>query len=210
MFVIPCKYSNSNNFIEPLINSIKLYMPNEKIAIYDSYSEDLSYLDKFEGIDIYCNNKGYVDSAIWNAYNTYKIEQFFYVLHDSMLLNGNVDYLRNNEFTSYMYFNSAWDNQYQINYSKEQINKTQIQWKDSFIGLFGITFFCKREVLDKLNNVGLSNIIPSNKNEMMASERIWGLALEHIGVDITKNTIKGDFSNRFQNAIIDKFFVGRE
>ena len=196
MFVIPC--FNLDNRIINLVDSIRKFHTQDKILICDSNSSDKNYINilknKYENIFFEYDNKHYVDSAIWKAYESFKDEDIFYVLHDSMIVNQSLEEFTNKEFTSYMYFNTCWHNEAQKNYAKLSLeSKTSLEFKDNFNGLFGITFITKRSVLDKLYEKGLNKVLPSSKNEMMASERIWGMCLEQIGIDFINNTIKGNF-----------------
>jgi hypothetical protein len=211
MFIIPCKYTKKSNIFE-LIESINKFHPNEKILICDSESDDKSYLDnfsKYENIEKSFENKGYVDSAIWKAYNDYPEEDFFFIIHDSMLLYRNLDSYKNFDFTSYMHFDGFFDNPEQKNYIKNNIEKTNFEFREHFTGLFGITFFCKRFILDSLKKKGLDKIIPSNKNQMCGSERIWGMCLEQIGIDIKMSSVVGEYTPRPKSKILGKNFLNR-
>lgn len=207
MFVIPCKYNEKSNIIG-LITKIKELYHDEKILVCDSFSDDKSYLEKLN-TEIILENKNYVDSAVWSAYENYPDENYFYVLHDSMVLHKK---LPKEDFVSYMYFTGAYDNYIQEEYVRKSLSDMNITHKNNgeFIGLFGITFSCKREILDKLYNKGLNKILPSNKNEMCGSERIWGIVLKEIGIDITKHSIVGKYMVNPISDVLSKFLLLRK
>lgn len=217
MFVIYCRYSKQHDFIFNLVESIRKFHPEEKIVVYDSNSEDISYIYplflQYGNIWIEEGNNHYGDSALWNAYNSFPNEQFFYLFQDSMIVKQNLDYLKEKDFTSFMHFDypEKYDSIEQKEYCKSQIEKTELTWCDDYVGLFGITFYCKRSVLTELKNKGLDKCLPISKIEMQGSERVWGIALKNIEIDITKDTICGDYFNPNPEGkkIIEKKFVGR-
>ena len=227
MFVIPNRQSDKP-YIFNLVDSIRKFHPHEPILIVDSCSPSLDYVKTLQdkaagypdlGQKIYfsTNNQHYIDSAVRKAFDTFPNEEFFYILHDSMQVNCNLDYMKFYEFTSYMWFDgrAAWDIPSQKEYVQRQLaEKTNFQFMENFTGLFGITFACKRQVLEKLRERGLNKVLPSNKIEMMASERIWGMALEQVGIDIKKHSVLGNFfttkgiMNKTE-GVIDKFWAKR-
>lgn len=219
MFVIPCKFSKNSNIID-LVKSIAELQPTEKILVVDSFSDDKSYQNVLysynKNIIIAEQNKNYVDSATWFAYNTFPEEEFFYVLHDSMILHKSLEKFKSELFTSIMWFDcvvgESWKKDVQINYTKESLLKTKFKFQDTFVGLFGITFFTHRSILKKLKDGELDKILPTNKNEMTASECIWGMSLEQINVDIKKSSVMGKvgkWRNTFESEYITKYILLR-
>jgi len=204
MFVIPCKYTSESKIVE-IVNQINKFHTNERILITDSCSEDKSYIEKISNLHknvIFAeSNKHYVDSATWFAYSMFPEEKHYFVLQDSMEIHKNLDIFKNFEFTSFMWFSvdkellnrgRGWHNPYQKFWSKYMIeSNTSFKFVEEFIGLFGITFITNRETLTKLYDNGLYKILPSDKTQMCAMERIWGMCLSQIGVDITKSSICG-------------------
>jgi hypothetical protein len=63
--------------------------------------------------------------------------------------------------------------------------------EDDFSALFGPMLLCKREILDKLYKNGFSKVLPTNKDESMAMERVWGSVLYTEGYKINLHTIMG-------------------
>ena len=47
------------------------------------------------------------------------------------------------------------------------------------------SMICKKTVLDKLKSKKLDLILPTNKNESQAMERVFGMALHHEGYDVS-------------------------
>lgn len=215
MFVIPTKYNQNCNYIINLIESIRRFS-SELILVVDSNSEDKSYFNsifRYNNIDIAdINNVNYIDGAIWYGYDNYPKEDFFYIMHDSMQVLQNLEKYKNFDFTSFSYFDLCYDSHQQFLYCKNKIESLGFNYNSEFYGLFGISFFCCREILTQLKNLKLNTILPKNKLEMMGSERIWGFLLKTINIDITKNSIIGKYENHnitSQNPIIKKYFLHR-
>jgi len=61
---------------------------------------------------------------------------------------------------------------------------------ENIVSLFGITFYCKRYVLDELKKQNLHMILPKSKIQMCGSERIWGYYLWKLGFDIRISNLR--------------------
>ena len=224
MFVIPCKYTTNSKIVE-LVNQINNFHSDEKILIVDSYSEDQSYIDiiskKHKNIIFAEQNRNYVDSATWFAYLTFPEEKYYFVLQDSMEVHKNLNIFKNFDFTSFMWFQvdkellsrgRGWHNIFQRNWAEQMVSSnTSFKFMEEFIGLFGITFISNRDVLNKLYDNGLYNILPRNKTEMCAGERIWGMCLQQLGIDIKKSSIFGKRGEgpTFKSEYITKYTFNR-
>jgi hypothetical protein len=193
MFVIPTKNSG---YIENCIKSIRDVGHTEDICVVDSNSEDKSYFDHIKKYNVIIediSNINYVDGAIWHCYEKYKDVDFFYVLHDSMIINHNLTPITKNDFTAFCYFYNK--NALHLSESQYAIQKLHSVGEDvsnmeNIVGLFGITFYCKRYVLDELKKQNLHMILPRSKLEMCGSERIWGYYLWKLGYDIRISNLR--------------------
>ena len=215
---------NPSNIIK-LYDSIRTFMPRSKIIIHDSNSPDLSYITELQAevfpkhqhaldrtiLKMY--NKNYVDSSVWNTYQLFPNEEYYWFLHDSMELKADLKPLEVNKFNSYMYFDKCYDSDEQKRYVVDSLNKIGINESEYKKGLFGITFGCNKATLNQLYNTGVNDLLPSNKLEMMGSERIYGAVLNHIMVNIEENSINGDFFDRKEScdnhSILNKYFQNR-
>lgn len=220
MFVIPCKFTKDSNIID-LVFSISKYHPNDIISVHDSNSDDKTYIDKIKNIPnlhILYNNSNYVDSAIWNSYNKFIDEDFFYVIHDSSKLLGNLDEYKKYDFTSYAWFKNTYITENVETYIKTVLSSNNIDYNIfDFYCLFGIMFFTNRYILNKLKNEGLNKILPIDKDTMCASETIWGAFLKKINIDITKNSLCGNTNNffnketkTFEHSVLKKYILIRK
>jgi len=201
----------------------------DKILVLDSCSEDQSYMKELYNFDntiLFAEeNKNFIDSAVWFAYHTFPDEEHYFVLHDSMEIHKSLECFKENDFTSFMYFRvdksllqagRGWHNQ-QMKYKAkfELESKTTFKFMEEFVGLMGITFIARRKILTELHTKGLQNILPTNKEGMCTSERIWGMCLNQIGIDITKNTIAGEDRKQsnpmiFKTEYITKHILDRK
>ena len=226
MFVIPCKYSEKSNIRNVVSQLVKLH-PTERILVIDSYSNDQSYMDdisQYSNVVLAEENQHFMDSAIWFAYFTFPDEEHYFFLQDSMEIHKNLNEFKNQEFTSFMWFpvdrellakGRGWHNPEQKDYARNVLaENTDFEFPEEFIGLFGITFACQRHVLTKLHERGMSKILPRNKQEMCATERLWGICLKQIGIDITENSIAGCLRDQpdpmtFRTEYLTKFTFNR-
>jgi hypothetical protein len=213
MFLIVCKY-DGRDYVVDLVKSIRAHGHNDLVVIVDSDSQDFGYIPKLKDSNVVVcliKNTGYVDGAVWWAYENFANEKFFYVLHDSMLLHKNLSEYEANKFTSIMKFFGGWhDDEEQAEYIKSSLAGIGLEYNHDYQGLFGITFFCQRQVLDELKALGLNKIIPRKNVQMRGSERIWGFCLKKIGIDVGEHCIKGEFHNDDTPEIIQKFIAHRE
>jgi hypothetical protein len=220
MIVITCRNSNIN-YITNCVKSIRDSGNKEIICIVDSGSPDKSYFKEIEPYNVIIediNNQNYVDGAIWYCYEKYTDIEFFYFIHDSMIINKNLTPISNNDLTVFSYFEGLpFDSEAQLIYSLDKINSVSLDISDvilnSLAGLFGTSFYCKRKILDELKRLGLNKILPTNKLEACASERIWAIFLYKLGIDIRINNLR-TFINQnteFDNKTnyITKIFAGR-
>ena len=197
MIVIACR-NQDVDYITPCVRSIRESGNSDAICIVDSDSPDKSYFDRVKHYDVIVEdiaNKNYVDGAVWHCFKKYTDVEYFYVLHDSMLVNEDLSPLRRNDFAAFCYGQTiSWDSDSQYKYVTESINSLgySVTHKDfqNIPGLFGITFYCKRSVLQELWDLGLPKLLPTSKEQMCGSERIWPYFLWKIGIDIRISNLR--------------------
>lgn len=208
MFVIPVKYIAEKSPIINLFRQIRTYHPFEDVAIVDSDSTDKSYFDELNIINSHFNgrlfiediaNKHYCVGAYWHAYNKYN-RPFYYFIHDSMKVSGNLDFLKEKDFTALAYF--FWIlgvGDIAFNMIKRV---TKYNVPPSGKAIYAIIYFCKRKVMDRFKEGGLDQIMP-NCNEHSgppkdaepvyahALEGVYGLAAEQEGYNLVENSLAG-------------------
>lgn len=95
----------------------------------------------------------------------------------------------------------------QINWSKQQLKKTNYFMPSLWISVFGPIFMCKRKVMNNLYKNKFFKILPKNKLQQMTMERLFGIAFQQEGYDVT-NSVQGEhFSTPYEtHDFIKKFF----
>jgi hypothetical protein len=193
MFVIPCKYNSKFPFIIELVKSIRKFHLTEKIVVIDSDSEDKSYFSILENYDVIIEdikNHNWMIGAYWYAYKKYSNEDFYFFLHDSMIVKGNLDYLKERDLTTLMYFDRMVSN---FNSWGETItSNSKYEYISSGIGCYGPIFLCKNKVMKRMLEMGADQFLPSNKEETGYCEGCYGFFLEEQGYDLKECSLYGD------------------
>lgn len=206
MFVIPCKYNSDNPIIFECIDRIKTHHPDDKILVVDSASEDRSYITKIKGADVaLIENKNYSLAAYSYAYNTYRHEQYFYCIHDSLLVNSSMKQFEQQPLTVLRYFCSPPtgmgldDKNEDLNiWANAQLQEhVGISVPDYYYGIFGPIFFAQRDVMDQLSTMGFFNIKCLIKHHMSAMERMLGITLCHLGYNLSALSLQGEMIDFF-------------
>lgn len=193
MFVIPCKYNANFPFVIQLVKDIRFFHPNEKIVVVDSGSDDKSYFKALTEYDVIVediNNKNWMIGAFWYSFKKYPNEEFYYFMHDSMRVKDNLDYLKEKDLTTLMYFerNSGNFN----NWGERITNESDYVYTYQGLGCFGPIFFCKNKVMKKMLELGADKFLPTNKSETGYCEGCYGFFLEHQGYNLKECALFGD------------------
>lgn len=193
MFVIPCKYNPQFPFVIRLVESIRKFHPTEKIVVVDSDSYDKTYfseIEKYEVIIEDVKNKNWMIGAYWHSYKKYPNEEFYFFLHDSMIVKENMDYLKEKDLTTLMYFDRTIGN---FNTWGELISlNSKYEYVFSGFGCYGPIFFCKNKVMKRMLDMGADNFLPSNKEETGYCEGSYGFFLEEQGYNLKECSLYGD------------------
>lgn len=219
MFIIPCKYDPERPIIFECVDRIQKYHPDSKIVVVDSDSIDKTYMDKLEDIGVHtinAQNRNYATAGYLIGYSAFDSEDFYYMIHDSLLLNQNISYVEADDFTTIRHFftpHTGWGaDESGVNLSEwSDIQMTQHMgmsvW-DRFTGVLGPMFLAKNIVVRRLIDSGFFNILPETKYHLCAMERIAGMALEHCGYD-PSNSFQGemwDFYGQYDETFVEKVF----
>jgi hypothetical protein len=193
MFVIPCKYNPQFSFVIDLVKSIREFHPTEKIVVVDSDSDDKSYfyeIEKYDAVVEDIKNLNWMVGAYWHSYKKYPNEDFYFFLHDSMIVKGNMDYLKEKDLTTLMYFDrmignfNTWSNLITEN--------SKYNYVFSGYGCYGPIFFCKNEVMKRMLEMGADKFLPSTKDETGYCEGCYGFFLEEQGYSLKECSLYGD------------------
>jgi len=194
MFVIPCKYNPEFPFVIQLVDDIRKFHKDEKIVVVDSDSDDKSYLkilkDKYDVIIEDIGNKNWMVGAYWYTYKKYPHENFYYFIHDSMRVKGNMDYFKEKDLTVVMNFprNISDFNSWGDYITKESKYEYELDGK----GCYGSMFFCKNKVMKRMLEMGADKFLPKNKLEAGYCEGCYGFFLEEQGYDLDECSLYGD------------------
>lgn len=221
MFIIPCKYDKNSPSVIRLVKSIREFHPTEEIVVVDSSSDDKSYFDelvKYGVIIEDINNHEFPIGAYWHVFMKYK-RDFYFCLHDSMIVKDNLDKFKEKDITILGYFERELD-PYKSTTLKlfEPIEKLIGKpYNINGFGVWGPIFFIKREYIDLMLNNGFNIIKPKTKKENCSFERIYGLLFEEIGLKLKENCLFGhvliDIDSKKNNNWqypIEKFYLYRE
>jgi len=193
MFVIPCKYNPEFPFIINLVDDIRKYHPNDKIVVVDSKSTDKTYFKELYKYDVIvedAENLNWMVGAYWYAFKKYPSEDFYFFMHDSMRVKGNLDYLKDRDLTTLMYFNRQIGN---FNAWGDLItSSSKYTYKNEGYGCFGPIFFCKNSVVSKMLEMGADTFLPSSKAETGYCEGCYGFFLESQGYNLKECSLFGD------------------
>lgn len=104
----------------------------------------------------------------------------------------------------------GFDSDDQLEWSREQLKKTNYFLSKSWLSVFGPMFICKKAVMQKLYKNNFHKVLPTNKIQQMCMERLFGIALQQDGLDVS-NSIQGEnFSTLFDNNKFEKTFYKRK
>tara|TARA_Y100000389_G_C17378336_1_gene472909 strand:- start:164 stop:922 length:759 start_codon:yes stop_codon:yes gene_type:complete len=175
------KYKNYNHYYF-LQDSIKI---KENLSMYEKY--DLTSFRYFLSID---RVGGYIFDKTKKSFIR-KLSDFFKInkkVHDIF----------------------GYDNEEQINWSREQLKKTTYFMPKAWLSVFGPIFICKNHLMTKLLKNNFDKILPTNKDEQMCMERLFGIAFQQEGYD-TSNAIQGEnFNTKFDTPKFEKMFYKRK
>ena len=213
LFSITCKYDPANPVVLSCVESIRKHHSDSPIHVVDSDSEDKSYYEQVtaHGASVQDIKNGSLTTGnIWYTYEEYPDYDYYYFLHDSLLIKENLLDLTEQDVTALRYFRSwngvGWtpaevpsgDNGFvyseTFNWANSQLLAKTVYRPEcghKFAALFGPMLMCKRSVLDKLKQAGFDKIRPTTKRQSEAMERVWGMVLGMEGYDLSKLSIQG-------------------
>lgn len=224
MFVIPCKYVE-NSPIFNTVESILKFHPTEKILIVDSYSDNDSYLkhfDKYENVIISkFKNKHYECGALYYAYEEFPNENYYALIHDSIILKRDWnEFLHNDKTYNLMYFEEMGpfqDREYDHVSKVISLTNYDYHYNKGHYGFLGSMGVYKKDAIERFNEKGLLKaFLPNDKFESQMTERICCICLVQDGYNVTQNSIEGDYIKRLdylngdQLTYFKKIFLGRQ
>ena len=216
MFVIPCKYESRSPIIE-CVKSIQKFHSDEKIVIVDSDSDDKSYYEMIDDVEVLdvANNFRLV-GALNEAYIKYPNEEYYILIHDSVCLKKKLNFDPLETFRVIMHFTDPF---FSLNGSIRAefiwwITKTvgKIDYPNrlneyvanTYYGVFGSMGIYSKNFMNILDNKGvLDNLKAKSFNEGQFSERLLGYICKCEGINIS-NSFDGDAVIRWDEIKEDK------
>lgn len=195
MFVIPCKNNGAFNFASQLVDDIRKFH-SDPIVVVDSESENKSYFDLFKNHkDVYVediNNKHWMIGAYWHAFKKYPNEDFYFFMHDSMRVKGNLDEIKTRDLTIHSTFKRLASPSFNAWQGRAQ-NETGYKYPtQDGQGVCGPIFFCKRWVMANMLAKKADVLLPSTKAETGFMEGAMGALLEEEGFNLEACSMYGD------------------
>jgi hypothetical protein len=202
MIVICCKYTNDigiktefkvpNKFpyvgptstIIDVVDACKVHMPNEKIVVVDSDSEDKSYYELIDVFDIIEGNSNYEAGAIWKAFEKYPDEDYYLLLQDTTIPTTNlIKELKDNDVIGFWYTND-WESDMEgcREWAIKNIKITNIEYISyGFKSILNNIFIVKNKVLKELKDKSFNKVLPNDKISSASMERLWGIVFKQMG-----------------------------
>lgn len=218
MFVISCKFDRSNPIIYQCLDAIKKHMPNEIVGIALARGEIPDFTNYPNVRVLTYENDNYCEGALWRAYNQFPKEDFFYWIHDSLIIQDNLEYLKSSDLTTVRYFYPPkFDNTFgfgsydNLAWGKNRLLTTCNLQITDYIGVFGPMFMVKRIVLEQVEKLRFNLVLPTNKNEAVSMERLWGIIFSYLRKDV-KNSIQGEmisFYGVYNESKVKKVYLHR-
>jgi len=214
MFVIPCKFNEKNPIIFACVEAIRKYHPGEKIFVIDSNSTDIGYRNDLDSSVFFVDAKNinYQLEAYHIAFKDNSKEDFFYCIHDSLILQRNISFVEKSDLTTVRWWSSppvnmGWDESgrdLSIWANEEMEKHLGYSMPLEYKGIFGSMLFASNKVFQDLSKSGVFNILARDKYESCAVERIVGIVLSNLGYDVT-NSLQGEGGDLF--SVYDETFV---
>lgn len=216
MIVFPC-HNVVDRYIVEAVGSARRLMPDEPVLVVDSDSPDRSYMNllpaEVEVADV--KNRGYATGAYWWAYHN-RPADFYYLFHDNLYIRADLTHLKERPVTAVRWFpmpDAGW--------GYDEADKPLEDWAHSvwpepypdFNGVFGPMLAVQRTVLDDLADLGFDQVLPVNKWQECAMERLWGVALAELGYDVTDGALQGEMRGYFDDHpsdLVHKVLGGRK
>jgi hypothetical protein len=186
VFALVCRYDPSRPVVIAAVESLRRHHPDAEIVVVDSDSPDKSYFEPLARLGVHvedARNRHYEAGALWHVYDKFA-RDFYFFLHDTMLVTANLDHLRRHEVSGFMYWED-WNGcrPDHVSTGRRLLAASDYPFLDEgFYMVFGGMLFCRRSVLDRLRARGFHRVLPDDKVGSCAMERLFGIALHHEGL----------------------------
>ncbi len=104
----------------------------------------------------------------------------------------------------------GFNNISEIKWVKKQLKKTKFFLPSSWVSVFGPIFMCKKKVMIDLKKKNFHKILPTNKEQQMCMERLFGIAFQQLGYDCTQSIQGDNFKKPYKTSNFEKIFFKRK
>lgn len=193
LFVIPSKHDPTRPLAAECADRVRAHHPAADILIVE--------------------NKHYTQGAYAMAPTGY---DHYYLIQDSLMLNAPIP--APDPLITVRWFGDpphpwGWDaNGNDLRgWGAAQLAKLGIGCPDRYRGVFGPMWACTGEVMDALTGIGFWSILPVDKYEQCALERVTGIVLAHLGYDV-RVSLQGEHHGHFDaydETVVTKLDMAR-
>lgn len=104
----------------------------------------------------------------------------------------------------------GFNNINEIKWTKGQLKKTKFFLPLTWVSVFGPIFMCKKIIMTKLKKKNFHKILPTNKEQQMCMERLFGIAFQQEGYDCTQSIQGDNFKKPYKTSNFEKIFLKRK
>lgn len=181
---------------------------------YEKYKKDYDYF-YFLHDSIKLNNKLPTKKdgnffSIRYFYSHNGLHELFTVTNKkNFILNTFFSKIRNQNIKPSMY---GFDTVEQREWVVKKLEILNLNLPKFFVGLFGPMMIIDKSIMEELSQSGMNEILPSNKEEQKAMERIFGIKLSSLGLNIIDSSLQGDHmnANDLNEKYITKIILNRK
>jgi hypothetical protein len=168
---------------------VNKYSPDSTILIVDSYSDDYKVFQELQELPNVVispkKNKNFEAGAFWIAHELYPDEDLL-ILQDSIIVSYDLNFLKEKDFFCFSYQQFQWFENCEI--LEKFLNNGNFTLNTSNNLIFGNSFYLKNKYIKQLKEKNIHTLLPINKKDSCAMERLWGMILTQIGLDIENNS----------------------
>lgn len=207
-WVVPCHY---DPIVFECVTSIRDHFPGDRIILVDSNSPDDGYLKHIDVDRVLRHNGHYATNAWAKALDAEPDTERWALIHDSLLVNASWPQTAPVQTVRWFVEHTGHDAA-MADFIQTHADRMGIPCPPSYLGVFGPMLFCSGEVLHELDHLGLFKALPIDKVQASGMERLTGLALTHLGYDVT-NSLQGrmvDFHGHYDPTHVQKIYKDRQ
>lgn len=197
--ILPCKFDPSRPVVIESVRRLREHHPEVDVIVVDSDSEDRSYFAEVEALGATvadAKNRHYSIGAFRLAAGMVGYYDRFWFLFDSLYINRPLE-LDDSPLTTVRYFQhppTPWGaDQYGADlffWGAAALGRIGIDCPPIYAGVFGPMWFCSDQVVEALTRIGFWGLLPDDKWQACAMERVIGIVLERLGYDV-RHSLQG-------------------